>query len=1350
MQRPVPLVLASLVALVMVTSYLPTAAAAAGGPVSGVPVPQSGGWSQMLPSFGPSTPGARDLGPLPSQPISVGLALPPQDPDGLSELIQEISTPGSPEYGHYLSPSEYQSQFSPSPAAVQAVADYYAPFGLTVQPSADRMIVQLTGTSGAVASAFHTSFDQFELSSGTQVYGPETPVSLPQALGITAVTGFTDTTGIKPFFTGPPILPPATSNDPSTPAACSPVSGNSPSELEGQYGESSVLSTDNGAGITVGIVDAYDSSFTQADASSTLTSFASGCGLTTPHINFLYPVRTSANLNSSASTGWGGETELDIETVDSMAPGATIDLALASDSSLAVYESVDYLVEYNLTQTISESWGEPDSGTGHEAPTNPCLPYYSCNASWDGSYGFLHPIYAEAVAEGITPFGAAGDCGAYDSTGILTTDYPGSDPYVVSVGGTVLNSTGTTYGGESGWSGTGKDCTANTGGGGGGYAPFPRPWYQSGEGLSTTNDRRGAPDVSASSADGTSEATPIWAGLIGVADEVHGDTGLGLIGPSMYAILRTPTEYAADFHDIVVGNNGYPAGRGWDPVTGIGSPDAAGLIPDLVRHQVAPVSNLTVSLTASPGNTAAETFTAVAHGGVPPYHYDFIPGLDLGQWSGTNASIPYTYKGTGAYFATVQVWDSTGNWTESLPVLVDIGTSTLGGTLTPSSTSVTVGASVSFTTAPTGGTSPYSYDYLWGDGSYGYNGTATEAHTFQAVGTYCPSVEIMDSAAPVDGFLAASPCIAVGGGAPLSAYLNAAPSTGSPPLSVAFTSQVVGGVPSDSYSWSYGDGSPLSGAADPTHVYNASGTYPVVLAVSDSGGHLAHAFTNITVSGTSSPLSVTITATPSSGAPPLAVSFTSSPTGGTGSYSYAWTFGDGGTSTLANPSHTYTAAGTYPVVLTVTSGSRVAHAYTNVTASSLPTLVVSASAGPQKGIAPQSVLFNGSASGGEPGYTWSWNFGDGSALSAQRNPIHDYTSPGTYTAVLTVTDQQPVSSQASVSVQVAAQVAGSASAAPQDGVAPLSVTFNATATGGWPAYSWAWRFGDGTTSSLENPTHSYANAGTYTARVWVNDTTTGTWTSTVPITVTSATPLAIVSGGLHDATVGTASDFWASATGGVAPYSFSWNFGDGSSVLNTGATNQSQHTYAAAGTYVLDVTVTDSTSATASTTPFLVYATAGTPLSVRIGGTVGLPVNQTASFWAAAAGGAGGFTYTWTFGDGTSSSASSSNTTTHVFQNAGKFDVSVTVKDASGEQLSSNVLVVTVTPVSTTANPNSNPLLSNGSLSPLGWVLVGLVVSIVAISAVMYARRKREPRDGYYDPEPATGWAPPPPQPPTG
>ncbi len=227
----------------------------------------------------------------------------------------------------------------------------------------------------------------------------------------------------------------------------------------------------------------------------------------------------------------------------------------------------------------------------------------------------------------------------------------------------------------------------------------------------------------------------------------------------------------------------------------------------------------------------------------------------------------------------------------------------------------------------------------------------------------------------------------------------ASPSSGNVPLAVTFSASASGGISPYTYSWTFGDGASGSGATV-THTYTSPNAYTAQVTAADSGSMIATATLTVTV--TAPPLQLSISANPTSGVAPLDVTFTSTVTGGFGSYTYAWTFGDGGTSTVANPTHVYTAAGSFTSTLVVTdSQSTQKSSTTTVTVVAALSAVVSSDS--TTGMIPYTVSFTASASGGTGPYAYHWDFGDG-ATSSLQNPSHTYQVAGTYAVTLTVTD----------------------------------------------------------------------------------------------------------------------------------------------------------------------------------------------------------------------------------------------------------------------------------------------------------------------------------------------------------
>jgi PKD repeat protein len=176
-------------------------------------------------------------------------------------------------------------------------------------------------------------------------------------------------------------------------------------------------------------------------------------------------------------------------------------------------------------------------------------------------------------------------------------------------------------------------------------------------------------------------------------------------------------------------------------------------------------------------------------------------------------------------------------------------------------------------------------------------------------------------------------------------------------------------------------------------------------------------------------------------------------------------------------------------------------------------LSASSTAAPTSGNAPLAVNFTGSATGGTAPYTYSWNFGDGSAASTTQNPSHTYTAAGTYTATLTVTDgsspAKTASSTQTISVSnTTSPLTATASGNPTSGQIPLTTNFTGSGAGGTPPYTYSWNFGDGSAASTtQNPSHAYNNTGTFTATLTVTDSASPAHTATATVSVT-ASPVA--------------------------------------------------------------------------------------------------------------------------------------------------------------------------------------------------------------------------------------------------
>ncbi len=300
---------------------------------------------------------------------------------------------------------------------------------------------------------------------------------------------------------------------------------------------------------------------------------------------------------------------------------------------------------------------------------------------------------------------------------------------------------------------------------------------------------------------------------------------------------------------------------------------------------------------------------------------------------------------------------------------------------------------------------------------------------------------------------------------------------GTAPLNVQFTDKSNNSP--TSWLWDFGDGT-TSIDQNPIHNYSTPGTYTVTLKVTNLAGDSNLILTNYVTVDWPVPVA-NFTVNVNNGTAPLNVQFTNKSTGNVANYN--WDFGDGSTSTTPSPTHTYNTPGTYSVTLTVTGpGGSSTETFINYVTVNPPAPIANFTVNATSGTAPLDVQFTDKSIGNVKSY--SWNFGDGST-STEKNTEHVYSVPGTYTVILIVNGPGGMTSQTKyITVNYPAPIAGF-TANTTKGAAPLKIKFTDSSTGNVSGY--LWNFGDGITSTDQNPTHSYTKPGSYTVKLTVTN-----------------------------------------------------------------------------------------------------------------------------------------------------------------------------------------------------------------------------------------------------------------------
>ena len=397
------------------------------------------------------------------------------------------------------------------------------------------------------------------------------------------------------------------------------------------------------------------------------------------------------------------------------------------------------------------------------------------------------------------------------------------------------------------------------------------------------------------------------------------------------------------------------------------------------------------------------------------------------------------------------------------------------------------------------------------------------------------------------------------------------------------------------WTWNFGDGSaPIVAAsnATQTHIFAATGSYTITLSVENAGGCKSIVFSK-TIAVRASPTAAFGFGKECLPAGSVQFSDASAISDGTqGQFTYSWKFGDGGISSIKNPTHNYVAVGPYQTTLIVTSGAGCTDSVTK-TVDSIYAQPLAKFTAPAEACLGTAFNFTDQSTAQNSTVTfWSWDFGDGTPLSTQQNPSHTYTAAGTYTVKLTAVSAVGCPStiaQQQVTVNPL-PTADFTPSTPTCVTRSVNFTSNAVANAG-NLIKWAWNFGDGSapvtvTTGIVQP-HTYTNAGTYNVSLQV-ETNKGCVSSikSKPVVI-NALPLPgfIMPGNCVNDPISQFTDTSSITDGSQSAFTYLWNFGDAAASAsnpNTSSVKSAAHKFTATGSYNVKLTVTSNNGCTDS------------------------------------------------------------------------------------------------------------------------------------------------------------------------
>jgi PKD repeat protein len=698
-----------------------------------------------------------------------------------------------------------------------------------------------------------------------------------------------------------------------------------------------------------------------------------------------------------------------------------------------------------------------------------------------------------------------------------------------------------------------------------------------------------------------------------------------------------------------------------------------------IQVSPAPTAAFTPGATAvCLGDAVAFTDGSSSGGGtIVSYQWNFGDG---GTSSGTNVS--HTYASAGTFNVTLTV--STGACQDDTVIAVNVNPAPVAAFST-TATSGCAPLTISFTNT-TGGSPSYSWDF--GDG--GTSATGSPTHTYTATGTY--TVTLIATQGNCADTLVRTGYINIAT-TPTASFSTANVCLGDP---VIFTNASTGnGSPITSYSWDFGDGSPLSTAVSPTYNYAGAGTFAVTLTV---GNGSCSDDTSLSVTISPAPV-VAFSASALSGCAPLSVNFSNSTTG---SPSYAWTFGDGGSSSAASPSHIFSAYGNFNVQLIATQGSCADTGSLTIRVSPAP-LAAFSTANVCQGDSVR--ITNASTYPGSAASSVTWDFGDGGS-SNQNAPAHFYNTAGTYTVLLDISNAAGCSDTASAQVVVNPAPTVQYSASTQNGCDRLTVDFLNATTG---AVSYSWLFGDGGSSSLSQPSHTYTVPGTYTVvQTATSDSGCTASRAAINLITVRPTPQASFTASSHSICKDACVAYTGQASAPVN--SWSWSFAGGQPAT-AAVQSPAAVCYAVAGNYSVTLIVSDGfcsdtlvqdnylTVADCSQLPVADFRSSDTAICAGdCIDFVSLSLNATA--------------WDWSFQGATTGSSTAESPTGICYTNPGVYPVRLIVQNITGRDTLEVLNFITVNPLPATPGfTQSGNVLTAPAAAAYQWYFNGIAIS---------------------------------------